>query len=153
VYPFFLTAHSWVRWLLVLLAGLLLLRSAYALSRGSVYGLQDQRLARGFIGALNLQFLLGIMLYVALSPMVRMAWADWGAAMASSPLRFFAIEHQVAALVAIGIGQAGIGWVRRTQDDRTRHRRGLFTAAGCLLMILIAIPWPFLPYGRALLRF
>lgn len=152
MYPVLLTVHSWIRWILVLTAGFIILRSGYALFRGRAYSFNDARLAKGFLGALNLQLLVGIILYVALSPMVRVAWSDWGAAMASSPLRFFAIEHQVAAVVAIGIGHAGISWARRGTDDRARHRRALLGAAGCLLMILIAIPWPFLPYGRALLR-
>ena len=151
MYPVFLTLHSWIRWMLVLLAGLLVLRSLSALFRAEPYSAGDDRLARGFLGVLNLQLLLGLVLYVVLSPMVRTAWSDWGATMASSQLRFFAIEHQFAALVAIGVGHAGIAWARRAADDRTRHRRVLLAAAGCLLMLLIAIPWPFLPYGRALL--
>jgi len=148
-----LTLHSWVRWLLVLVAALACVRSGYALVRKRHYAQSDVRLARGFTGFLHLQLVLGILLYVVLSPVVRTALADPGAAMASAPLRFFLIEHQVAALVAIGIGHLGLHRARRATQDRQRHRCILWGAGGCLVMIVIAIPWPFLPYGRALFRF
>jgi hypothetical protein len=34
-----------------------------------------------------------------------------------------------------------------------RHRRVFISTLVALALILIAIPWPFLPYGRPLLRF
>lgn len=153
MYTLFLTVHSWVRWGLVLVAAALFVRSVYALRRGRAYSDLDKRLAQGFAGLLNVQFVLGITLYVLLSPLVRAGLSDLGAAMASSPVRFFVIEHQFAALIAIGIGHVGLTRARKASEDRGRHRSILWGAGGCLLMILIAIPWPALPYGRALFRF
>ena len=152
MYTFTLTLHSWTRWLLVLCAILACLRSCYALVNGRAYGKSDGSLARGLAILLNLQLVLGLLLYVLLSPVVRTGIADLGAAMSSSPLRFFVIEHQVAALVAIGVGHVGLHRARKAIDDRQRHRRVLWGVGGCLLMIIVAIPWPFLPYGRALFR-
>ena len=152
MYTTVLTIHSWVRWALVLLAFAALVRSGYAYVRRSGYALGDERLARGLFGTLNLQFVLGVLLYVFLSPTVRVALSDVGAAMGAAPLRFFVIEHPVAALLAIGIGHAGLKRARSATDERDKHRFVALGAGGCLLMILIAIPWPFLPYGRALVR-
>ena len=152
MYALVLTLHSYTRWILVLIAALACVRSGYAFRRGSTYAPSDSRLARGFAAMLNLQLLLGVWLYLLLSPVVRTAFSDLGAAMASAPLRFFVIEHQVAALVAIGMGHLGLAQARKTTDDRAKHRCVLWGAGGCLLMILFAIPWPFLPYGRALVR-
>ena len=153
MYTLALTLHSWTRWLLVLIAALACVRSVYALVRGLEHSPADSALARGFAGLLNLQLVLGILLYGLLSPVVRTGLADLSTAMASASLRFFVIEHQVAALVAIGIGHWGLHRARKAIDDRQRHRRILWGAGGCLLMIVIAIPWPILPYGRALFRF
>ena len=153
MYTLALTLHSWIRWLLVLTAALACVRSGYALVRGVAYSPSDGTLARGFAGLLNVQLVLGILLYALLSPVVRTGLADLGAAMTSAPLRFFVIEHQVAALLAIGLGHVGLHRARKAIDDRQRHRRILWGAGGCLLMIVIAIPWPILPYGRGLFRF
>lgn len=153
MYALFLTVHSWVRWALVLVAAAVFVRSLYAFRGGRPYSTIDKRAAAGFAGLLNLQLVLGLTLYVLLSPIVRAGLSDLGAAMASSPVRFFVIEHQFAALIAIGIGHVGLVRGRKAADDRGRHRCLLWGAGGCLLMILIAIPWPALPYGRALFRF
>lgn len=152
MYAAVLAVHSWVRWALVLIAALACLRSAHALVRSRSYSVLDERVATWLMWLLNLQLFLGLALYVLLSPLVRTALTDLGAAMASAPLRFFAIEHQVAALLAIGIGHLGLARARKTSEDRGRHLWVFWGAAGCLMMILIAIPWPFLPYGRALFR-
>ena len=152
MYTLTLTAHSWVRWLLVLAAAATCIRSGYALVYGKAYARVDRRLAAGLTGLLSLQLALGLLLYVVLSPVVRTALGDLGAAMGSSPLRFYVIEHQFAAFVAIGVGLWGLRRAGKAADDRRRHRAVAWGAGGCLLMILIAIPWPFLPYGRALFR-
>jgi hypothetical protein len=153
MYALFLTVHSWVRWGLVLVAAALFVRSVFALRRGRAYSDVDKRVAKGFAGLLYLQLALGLTLYVLLSPLVRAGLSDLGAAMASSSVRFWVIEHQLAALIAIGIGHVGLARAGKATDDRGRHRSILWGAGGCLLMILIAIPWPALPYGRALFHF
>ena len=152
-YTLTLTVHSWVRWALVLVAALAFARSGYAFLRGREYAGADVSLAKGFIGLLNLQFTLGLVLYIFLSPTVRAALSDLGAAMGSAPLRFFVIEHQVAAIIAVGMGYAGVLRARKATESRRKHRAIMLGGGGCLFMIFVAIPWPFLPYGRALLRF
>lgn len=152
MYTFTLTLHSWTRWLLVLVAVLTCAQSGWALANRRSYAKSDAALARGLAVLLNLQLVLGLLLYVRLSPVVRIGLSDFGTAMASSSMRFYVIEHQVAALVAIGIGHVGLHRARHAIDDQQRHRRIVLGVGGCLLMIIIAIPWPFLPYGRALLR-
>lgn len=152
-YTLTLTVHSWVRWALVLVATVAFARSGYAFLRGREYAGADGNLAKWFIGLLNLQFTLGLVLYIFLSPTVRAALSDLGAAMGSAPLRFFVVEHQVAAIIAVGMGYAGVGRARKATESRKKHRAIALGAGGCLFMILFAIPWPFLPYGRALFRF
>ena len=152
MYSLTLTVHSWVRWALVVCALVAFLRSGYALQRGKAFSNVDLGLAKALAALLSLQLLLGLALYLLLSPIVRVGLSDLGAAMSSSMVRFFVVEHQVAALVAIGVGLAGVLRVWRAVEDSGRHKGVFWGAGGCLVMILIAIPWPFLPYGRALFR-
>jgi mono/diheme cytochrome c family protein len=105
-----------------------------------------------FVGLVDLQFLIGLTLYLFLSPMVQSAFADMKAAMRSAPLRFFAIEHITAMLVAVALAHVGRARQRRAGADVKRWRNALLSSGGFLLLALIGMPWPLLKHGRPLLR-
>ena len=150
MYETVLFMHSWLRWLLVLIATALFSRSLFALIRSSTYNRADQLFAKLLFHALNAQLVLGLLLYGIFSPITRAALSDIGLAMQNSVLRFFAIEHQFAALLAIGLGHIAVAKGKRAEGDRAKHR-ALFKWGGfCLLWILIAVPWPFMRYARPL---
>ena len=65
--------------------------------------------------ALDLQMLLGLLLYGMLSPFTRQAMQDFGAAMRDSTLRFWAVEHLTMML---GGGGSGARRPRARAEDR-----------------------------------
>jgi len=61
-----------------------------------------------FMITLDLQLLLGLVLYFVLSPFTTQALNDFGAAMRNAPLRFFAVEHvtlMLAAVILVHVGR------------------------------------------------
>lgn len=145
-YTIVLTLHSWVRWL-VLVGGIAALVGM--VRRDGAGHALPERAHRGFIHLVNIQFTLGLVLYLALSPWVRAAWADLGAAMSDPVLRFFGIEHVVGMTIAVSAAHMSLVW--RTKIPR--GRRWVIGAQLCWLLVTVAsIPWPFLPYGRAFFR-
>jgi hypothetical protein len=54
-------------------------------------------------------------------------------------------------LVAVALVHAGRVLGRRPAPPRVQHRRATLTFGLATLLVLAAIPWPFLAYGRALL--
>lgn len=145
-----LALHSWCRWIVVGLTLLVVLRCASGWLRAATWTSLDAGLARLWVGAVDLQVSIGLLLYFTASPTaaaarqsLRVAWTDgW--------LRFFGIVHPAAMLSAAALAHAAWVWARRTEDHRFR-RLGL-GALGALTLIALAIPWPFLPYGRPLAR-
>ena len=58
---------------------------------------------------MDIQFIVGIILYAFVSPITKAAFSDFGAAMKNVNLRFYAVEHilmMVLALVFVHIGRA-----------------------------------------------
>lgn len=148
IYTVVLTLHSWVRWL-VLLGGIAAL-AAMIRDDGEGGHVLPESMHRGFIHLVNIQFTLGLTLYLFLSPWVRAAWTDLSAAMGDSVLRFFGVEHVVGMTLAVSAAHMSLVWRTKIQ----RGRRWVIGAQWCWLLITLAsIPWPFLPYGRALFRF
>ena len=149
MYGLVLDVHSWLRWA-VIIAGLWTLLRAWLPGRRP-WTAADDRSVRLFIIALDIQFLLGLLLYFALSPFTRQAMADFGAAMKVAGLRFFAVEHVVGMLVAITLAHIGAARIRKTPPER-RHRLAAIYFLLALLAILASIPWPGMPAGRPLFR-
>ncbi|MEO7192606.1 MAG: hypothetical protein ABI051_16260 [Vicinamibacterales bacterium] len=153
MYGAVLLLHSYVRWL-VLLAGILAVARAF----GGVTGRRawtpaDDRAGRMFNIILMAQFLLGMLLYIGLSPITQAAMRDLGAAMRNPVVRFFVVEHLFGMLVAMALANIGKARIRRARHDERRHRTALTFYGIALLAILASIPWPLFAYGRPLLRY
>jgi hypothetical protein len=152
MYAAALLLHSWLRWL-VIAAGLLAVgRALGGRAKGRAWGPHDDRAGRLFAVALDVQVLVGLLLYFVLSPVVTAARADVAAAMRTSALRFWLVEHLVAMLLAIVLAHVGRTRVRRAMSDRQRFTRAAVYFGLALLLVLAGTPWPGLPYARPLLR-
>lgn len=148
MYPILLVVHSLLRWAVLAAGGAALLR---ALGSKRAWSAADDRAGFWFVMAMDLQFLLGLLLYAGVSPMTRVVFADFGAAMGNSMLRFWAVEHLFGMVVALAL--VHIGRVRIRKADPVRRRRLALIFYGLALAVILAsIPWPGTPAGRPLLR-
>jgi hypothetical protein len=152
MYTLSLTIHSWLRWLVLAAALVVIVRAIAGLVRQRPWSSADGTAARVFVASLDVQVLIGLLIYAALSPFTLEAWGDMRATMRNAPLRFIAIEHPVGMLVAVVLAHIGAGRLRRATDLVRRHRSALIFFGLALLVLLISIPWPGTPAGRPLLR-
>jgi hypothetical protein len=152
MYTSVLFVHGWLRWL-VLLAGLLALVSAIiGVNTRRPWTPDDDKAGLWFTIALDLQMLIGLILYGALSPVTAGALIDMAAAMKDAPTRFFAVEHPVGMIVAIALAHIGRVRIRKATDSESRHKRALVFFGLSLLILLLSIPWPIGPGARPLFR-
>jgi hypothetical protein len=152
MYGLVLLIHSWLRWA-VLLAGMVAAaRGIGGWRRRKPWTLRDERAGLWFTIALDIQMLLGLLLYFALSPITRAALGDIGAAMANSALRFWAVEHVVGMIAGVAFAHIGRTRIHKTGDDGRRHRLAAIFFTLALLAIVISIPWPGTPNARPLFR-
>ncbi|MBI4887261.1 MAG: hypothetical protein HY824_09220 [Acidobacteria bacterium] len=152
MYPLVLAVHSLLRWA-VLSAGLYACGRALAGARGGRgWTPADARAGLWFMVAADLQFVLGLALYAGLSPIPRIAFQDFGAAMGNAVLRFWAVEHIFGMTVALALVHIGRVRVRKTEDVRRRHILAAILFGLALVTMAATIPWPGLPAGRPLLR-
>ena len=156
-----LLIHSWLRWGVL---GLGLATFVRALKAGPVDVGADERraptagkraknpLTTAFVASFDTQLLIGLILYVFLSPMTPHSGEQFRAAMKVSMLRFFAVEHATAMFVAMLLVHGGAVWARRAPDLRTERRRTAWFAGLSVAIMLIGMPWPFMAYARPLFR-
>ena len=152
MYSAVLLIHSWLRWVVLAAALLTLVRAATGRAQRKPWTRADDTAMQAFTGAIDLQMLLGLLLYVALSPATQAAFEDFGGAMGNAPIRFWAVEHLAGMIVATALAHVGRARVRKTADPRQKHQRALLFSALALVAMLVSIPWPGMANGRPLFR-
>lgn len=140
-YQILLHAHSGLRWLVLLLAVIVMFKSFMGMFGKPTYQKIDNILAASFVGTMHLQFLIGLILYFFLSPLTAQALSDFGSAMKDDTLRFWAVEHLTLMILAIAAAQVGRSLSKKKEDPRLKYRfQGIFFGLSLLLMLL-GIPW------------
>jgi uncharacterized membrane protein YozB (DUF420 family) len=152
MYSPLLFVHSWIRWAVVALGLIAVVRAAAGIRTRRPFTPLDEAGARRFGVALDVQFLLGLLLYVWASPFTTEAFRDVGAAMRNSQLRFFVVEHVFGMVVALALVHIGRARVKRALDSAGRHKTAFVFFGLALLATLASIPWPGMPAGRPLFR-
>jgi len=152
MYLLTLTLHSLLRWVVLALGLLAVARGIAGARGGRDWAAADEAAGRWFVMALDAQLLLGLALYLWLSPMTTLAFQDFGAAMGNSALRFWAVEHIFGMVAALALAHVGRVRVRRAADAPRRHRTAAIFFGLALLAIVVTIPWPGMPAARPLVR-
>jgi hypothetical protein len=152
MYPIMLAVHSALRWIVVITAVAAVARAVHGWLSQREWTTSDRWWGILFSSGMDLQALLGFILYGFLSPMSRAALRDVGAALSDPTLRYWGIEHIGLMAVALGLVHAGRALSERASRASAQHRRAAMFFTLATLLIVSATPWPFLPHGRPLLR-
>jgi hypothetical protein len=135
MYTTILVLHSWLRWL-ALGAGL---AATISVARDKTAPPSD-RLGTILISTLDLQLLLGLALYFAVSPTM-------------DPIaRFWAVEHITTMFGAVIAGHVGRVLARKTADPNSRRMKLLICYGIATVLMFLAVPWPGMRAGRPLFR-
>lgn len=150
MYSTVLTIHSWVRWLAILTAVGATLAAFSSRTRGS-----DSPADRWSLFAmmtLDVQMLIGLILYFALSPFTDRALKDFSAAMQNPQLRFWAVEHIASMFAAVILAHVGRVLARKARTPDAKRMRLLVCFGLATLLMFLATPWPGMANGRPLFR-
>jgi hypothetical protein len=148
MYTTVLVIHSWLRWV-ALVAGVGATLAAL-IDRGDAS--RAERWGLAFMMALDVQLLLGLLLYLVLSPFTAEAMRDFGAAMKSPGLRFFAVEHVTMMFAAVILVHVGRVLARKAASPAAKRTRMFVCFGLATILMIVAIPWPGMANGRPLFR-
>ena len=156
MYSSVLMLHSWVRWVALVLGvvttvAALVDRGAKAPGAPGAKSAAD-RLGLFFMIVLDIQVLLGLLLYVALSPATALAFKDFGAAMRDPALRFWAVEHAATMLLAAILTHAGRVLARSARTPGSKRTRQIVCFGLATLAMIARTPWPGMAVNRPLFR-
>lgn len=135
-------SHSGLRWVVLILLILAIINAAGKRRGGSVYPGKD-KLALFAMISVHIQLLLGLVLYLWLSPLVSFE----GDIMGSKVTRFYTVEHLVGMILGIALVTIGYSKAKRQAElNKGWKTISTFYLLG-LIVILASIPWPFRNLG------
>jgi len=145
-----LLLHSWLRWVaLVSVVGVTL-----AALRNQVSGDRSVADRWGMVAmmVLDLQMLLGLLLYLALSPITTGALQNMSGAMQNAQVRFWVVEHPAPMFLAVILAHVGRVLARKAPTPAAKRTRLLICFGLATALILLGMPWPGTPNERPLFR-
>ncbi len=144
LYSSALWLHSLVRWAVVVTGLVASFRAIGGRAANRTWTPQDELWGLLLTISVDLQLLAGVVLYL-LSPITRMGISNLGAAMRIEATRFFTVEHPFVMIVAIALVHVGRVRIRRAAEPQRKHASAMVWFGIAMVLVIIAIPWPFLP--------
>ena len=141
LYPDLLAFHGLLRWvaLAAALAAILVALSGWSGTKPA--GANLRRFSFIFVVAMDIELLLGLLLFFGASPITRAALANFGEAMKHHESRFFTVEHTALMLLAVVCAHLGAALARKGRSDLMKYRGAAIAYVISLLLMLGGIPW------------
>ena len=152
MYDVLMVAHSWIRWAVLLLGLYAFARSASGRLTQRPWTPVDDATGRWFVISVDIQVLIGLLLYFFFSSYTMAAWRKMADAMADDVIRFWAVEHVVGMLAATAFVHVGRVRIRKATDSRRKHFAAAIFFGLALVLMLLSIPWPFGSIDRPWIR-
>jgi len=126
---FVLMFHSIIRWLIVLVGVLALIKFLIGWARKSEYSKMDRGLSAGFSGLMDLQVMLGFIYFF------------WNGISGGVGFPMFRIEHMITMLVAAVLGHVP-SFMKKAEN---KFAVSFFAIVGTMILVVIGVS--FLPGG------
>ncbi len=132
--------HNLMRWVILILAVLTLVKSFSGMSNKKAFTAGDRKTALFLMISADVQLLLGLLLYMMKG---WMSSFSQGGVMANAASRFWAVEHIFGMVVALVLIHLGFSAAKKNMDDATKFKKLFWFTLIALVIILATIPWPF----------
>ncbi len=153
MYSFLLSVHNLLRWVILVLILVAIVRSLSGMVSGKPFTGTDKKIGLFLMISAHTTFLIGLYQWFA-GPWGLQLIRNYGMGevMKNAVYRYWTVEHLTGMLIAIVLITIGRGASKKSISDRSKHTRTFWFYLIALIIILAIVPWPFRPgIGRPLL--
>ncbi len=147
MYTILLATHSLVRWLILPSLLFAIQRAFRGWFSGKSFSPFDETVRLATVAVTNIQVSFGLVLY-AISPITNYFSHNYQVAVNVGQMRFFGIEHVLMMIIAVILISIGSVKVKNKSNDKEKFKTMAIWFTLGLLLVLIAIPWPFSPVAQ-----
>lgn len=148
MYTGLLHLHSFLRWIILLLALIAIFKSYTGMTAGKPFTAGDKKTGLFTMIAAHTTLLIGLYQWI-MGPwgLKNIENMGFGAVMKDPVARFYGVEHLTGMLIAIVLITIGRGVSKKNIPDAVKHKKTFWFFLVALLIILASIPWPFRAVG------
>lgn len=145
--------HNILRWVILILLLASVIKSYSGWNSKKTFTAGDRKLWTFTMIAAHITLLLGLYqwLFSSRFGMLVKEVPEGTSVMKDAVLRFFWIEHPLLMIIAIVLITLGRGMAKKPVPDAVKYKKAFWFFFVALILVLIAIPWPFREIGRPLL--
>ena len=136
-----LVIHNLLRWFIIIFGIWTVLKAISGVAAKRAFTASDGRSNFFFMLSMDMQLLIGLGLYFSGEWFERLKHI--GDNMKDANLRFFTMEHELMMIIAWILVHVGRVAVKKAPLSSAKFKRSLAFFGMALLLILIAMPWPF----------
>ncbi len=142
MYSSLLFIHSWLRWVVLILAIVVIFKSFSGWFAQKQFTKGDNQTSVFFIAFMHTQLVLGLLLYFVYSPLGSAAFeGGMGAVMKNGAIRYWAVEHITTMILAVVVAQVGRSISKKAATAVKKHRALAIYTFLALVLMLSRIPW------------
>lgn len=146
MYPIVLFFHSLLRWLVVGSLLYAVISGLTALKRGARFTAWHNATRHITATIAHIQLVVGYLLYFQ-SPLIAYFRSHYSDVVQQIQYSFFGLVHIILMTLAVILITIGSSLAKRRETDPTKFRTMIWFFSLGLLIIFIAIPWPFSPFA------
>lgn len=147
MYQTLLFSHSILRWLVLLALGYSIYRGYKGVVLKKAFSKLDNSIRHWTATLSHVQLMVGMILYFQ-SPSVKYFWSKTREGDVDFEVVFFSLVHLLLMFVAIVIITVGSSLAKRKLNDQDKFKTMMVWFALALVIIFVAIPWPFSPLAN-----
>jgi hypothetical protein len=147
MYQALIVIHSYLRWFVLVSLLISLLKAFSGYLSNAVFTKADNAIRHWTATIAHIQLVVGVTLYFQ-SPLIKYFLKNLHGSKEDFGYLFFGAIHSTLMLAAIVIVTIGSALAKRKETNREKFRTILLWHSFTLIIILIAIPWPFSPFAN-----
>lgn len=145
MYHILIVLHAYVRWFVLLILIIAVYKAFSGYFSNKTFTKSDNAVRHWTATFAHIQLMIGMILYFQ-SPVIKYFLKYKGSA--GGEYSFFGVIHSTLMLVAIIIVTIGSAMAKRKETDKEKFKTMLLWYSLALVIIFIAIPWPFSPFAN-----
>jgi len=136
--------HNFLRWVVLILLLLSIVKSYSGWQQKKVFSMGDKKVWLFTMISGHIMLLIGLyQVFFGRYGVVSKGLPEGVSIMKDKFYRFFLIEHPVSMILAIVLITLGHGMAKKPVADQDKYRKAFWFFCIALLLILVAVPWPF----------
>jgi hypothetical protein len=144
MYTGLLHLHNLLRWIILLLIVIAIVKAFVGMSSNKPFTKGDQRVGLFLMISAHLTLLLGLYQWLAGRYGILTTSLPPGTSlMKDSFYRFYWIEHPLGMILAVALITIGRRQSRKNILDIVKHKRSFWYYLVALIVIIATVPWPF----------